>query len=237
MVLKLTKKEVIIGTGVFCCVMSLAQLIFGMIALFDPRWLLAQNMTLKFVEEFENTVDPDPIATAPVKGNIYLEVAIGLFKTEVQGKTIPENREGLKGVIGFIMTSLLASFFSLIHSILMVKTECCENKCVQCCCYEEKCKTCLKAAVEKLRTIANGNYAAGVSAGAASAMFAYTTYDLADVSFGISFILEAISSGISIITLILHILFVPLENNPNNTQAENQDGANDNMNDHLVTPC
>uniref|UniRef100_F6VGK9 Uncharacterized LOC100181182 n=2 Tax=Ciona intestinalis TaxID=7719 RepID=F6VGK9_CIOIN len=222
----------VVGKGVFFCVMSALQIIFEMFALFNPGWVMAENKTLKFVEEFENTVDSDAIATAPVKGNIYVDVAIGLFKTVVQGKTIPENREGLKGVIGFIMVSLLAAAFSLIHSLLVVKTECCENKCVKCFCGEEKCKTCLKAAVEKLRTIANSNYAAGVSAGAASAMFAYTTSDLADVSFGSSFILEAISSGFSILTLILNICMPPIEH-PNTEPASggNHGGAYVQMNE------
>uniref|UniRef100_H2Y1X6 Uncharacterized protein n=1 Tax=Ciona intestinalis TaxID=7719 RepID=H2Y1X6_CIOIN len=121
---------------VFCTILlCLFQLSLELAALFNPEWIVAKNATLAFVENFQNPVNPDSMDSlvktnllsgnesansigttiAPVKkdeNSIYLSAAIGLLETLIKGTTLPENREGLKGVVGFIVVSLIASFLA-----------------------------------------------------------------------------------------------------------------------------
>nr|XP_002127011.1 uncharacterized protein LOC100179055 [Ciona intestinalis] len=212
--------------AVICTILSGSQIIFGVVALFDPEWLVFQNTTLAFVERFQNPVNPDKgqirdalsgndsaiqvvptalptnLAVEPVNV-IYLRAAIGLLETVINGDEIFENREGLKGVVGFIMVSLLASLFSLAHSISILMEEYCP-KCSKCCqMNRKKCRSCMEKIIEKLNSISKGNYSAGVSAGVADAMFAYTTDDLVKGTFGSGFILMAVSSGMTVFTLFI----------------------------------
>ncbi|XP_078492338.1 uncharacterized protein LOC100179055 [Ciona intestinalis] len=213
--------------AVICTILSGSQIIFGVVALFNPEWLVFQNTTLAFVERFQNPVNPDkgqirdalsendsatPIVTTALPTNlvvepvnvIYLRAAIGLLETVINEDTFFENREGLKGVVGFIMVSLLASLFSLAHSISILMEEYCPNKCSKCChMNRKKCRSCLEKIIEKLNSISKGNYSAGVSAGVADAMFAYTTDDLVKGTFGSGFILMAVSAGMTVFTLII----------------------------------
>uniref|UniRef100_H2Z771 Uncharacterized protein n=1 Tax=Ciona savignyi TaxID=51511 RepID=H2Z771_CIOSA len=221
-------KEVV-GITMVCALLCMLQIGLGLYSLFKPNWLVG-NLTLATVETFQNPIDPNrledrfipvtingtnetqgilaPVVVDPAQLNtseIYVDAAIGILETLVNGRTNKENREGLKSVVGFIMISLVASTLSLMYCISILISECCGASCRRCegCC--KKCRTCLKFLARKLKDIAKANYAAGISAGVSDAMFAFTAEDLTTTQFGSSFYVLIGSALASIISGMLSV--------------------------------
>nr|XP_026690090.1 uncharacterized protein LOC100187358 isoform X2 [Ciona intestinalis] len=174
----------------------------------DPTTIVVNNMTLN------NNTDPlgpiTPVQAPPLTdpttidpNAIYVDAAIGILQTVINGKSNNENREGLKSVVGFVMISLVASTFSLFHCMSLLISECCGcRKCEKGC---KTCRTCLKFVVKKLKDVAASSYAASVSAAVSDAMFAYTANDLTDIQFGPSVYVLIASVLLSITTGLLSI--------------------------------
>nr|XP_026690092.1 uncharacterized protein LOC100187358 isoform X4 [Ciona intestinalis]XP_026690093.1 uncharacterized protein LOC100187358 isoform X5 [Ciona intestinalis] len=174
----------------------------------EDRLAVVNNMTLN------NNTDPlgpiTPVQAPPLTdpttidpNAIYVDAAIGILQTVINGKSNNENREGLKSVVGFVMISLVASTFSLFHCMSLLISECCGcRKCEKGC---KTCRTCLKFVVKKLKDVAASSYAASVSAAVSDAMFAYTANDLTDIQFGPSVYVLIASVLLSITTGLLSI--------------------------------
>ncbi|XP_078484224.1 uncharacterized protein LOC100187358 [Ciona intestinalis] len=215
----------VVTIAVICAFLCLAQIGLGLYAFFEPKWAT--------VETFQNPIDPDrledrlavvnnmtllnntnssgptPIQAPPLDPTtidpnaIYVDAAIGILQTVINGKSNNENREGLKSVVGFVMISLVASTFSLFHCMSLLISECCGcRKCEKGC---KTCRSCLKFVVNKLKDIAASSYAASVSAAVSDAMFAYTANDLTDIQFGPSVYVLIASVLLSITTGLLSI--------------------------------
>nr|XP_002125226.1 uncharacterized protein LOC100187358 isoform X1 [Ciona intestinalis] len=169
----------------------------------DPTTIVVNNNTdpLGPITPVQAPPLTDPTTIDP--NAIYVDAAIGILQTVINGKSNNENREGLKSVVGFVMISLVASTFSLFHCMSLLISECCGcRKCEKGC---KTCRTCLKFVVKKLKDVAASSYAASVSAAVSDAMFAYTANDLTDIQFGPSVYVLIASVLLSITTGLLSI--------------------------------